>query len=74
MELVRSLKFYGYMQFLPCIADYPFPGAPVLLSIGNYELSIRLQTNGSLPSNSSGGGVFKVTRMRCWRITTLHDV
>lgn len=72
MENVRTLKYYGYMQFTPCVADYPFPGAPVLVSIGNYELSIRLQTGSQAPS-SSGGGVFKVTRMRCWRITTLHD-
>lgn len=73
MEHVRSLKYYGYMQFSPCVADYPFPGAPVLVSIGNYELSVRLQTGSSQPSTASGGGVFKVTRMRCWRITTLHD-
>lgn len=74
MDYVRSLKYYGFMQFLPCIADYPFPGAPVLVSIGNYELTIRLQTGSSHPSTSKGGGIFKVTRMRCWRITTLHDV
>lgn len=74
MENVRALKYYGYMQFTPCVADYPFPGAPVLVSIGNYELSVRLQTGTCQSPSSSGGGVFKVTRMRCWRITTLHDV
>lgn len=74
MECVRALKYYGYMQFLPSVADYPFPGAPVLVSIGNYELSIRLQTGSSQMSIPKGGGIFKVTRMRCWRITTLHDV
>lgn len=73
MEYVRCLKFYGYMQFLPCVADYPFPGAPILVSIGNYELNIRLQTGSTQSANSNRAGVFKVTRMRCWRITTLHD-
>lgn len=74
MEYVRALKYYGYMQFSPSVADYPFPGAPVQVSIGNYELSIRLQTGSSQTSIPKGGGIFKVTRMRCWRITTLHDV
>lgn len=73
MKNVRLLKYYGYIQFQPCVADFPFPGAPVLVSIGNYELNIRLQTGSISSSASSGGGIFKVTRMRCWRITTLHD-
>lgn len=71
MELARSLKFYGYLQFKPCTCDYPYAGSRVLVSAGNRELNLRVR----LPQDDDiRQGCFKVTRMRCWRITTLHGV
>lgn len=64
LELARTLKHYGYMQFATCICDVPRPGTPARVSIGQHELSIR--TDGRESS-------FRVTRMRCWRITAIHN-
>jgi len=38
------LKFYGYMQFKPCLTNYPEEDTRVIISIGNRELKFRLQT------------------------------
>lgn len=67
IELARSLRYYGYIQFQPCFCDYPVPGTKVLVAIGGQELSLRL-ISGSVIKE----GCFKVTRMRCWRITVTH--
>lgn len=70
MKIIRALKYYGYIQFAPCTCDYPQPGSKVLVSIGKNELNVRIT---SYESDQEEIG-FKVTRMRCWRITTLQDV
>ncbi|XP_058794452.1 sorting nexin-17 [Phymastichus coffea] len=69
LKIVRSLRYYGYMQFAPCMCDYPQPGSKVLVSIGKNELNVRITSH---ESNQEEIG-FKVTRMRCWRITTLQE-
>ncbi|OXU28479.1 hypothetical protein TSAR_013359 [Trichomalopsis sarcophagae] len=69
LEIVRSLKYYGYIQFSPCLCDYPQAGSKVLVSIGKNELNIRIASS---EGDQEEVG-FKVTRMRCWRITTLHE-
>lgn len=70
LELARTLKYYGYLQFQPCICDFPKPGTSVLISAGNKELNFRIECeDGSLKE-----GNFKVTRMRCWRITVQQPV
>jgi sorting nexin-17 len=70
LEIVQSLKYYGYIQFAPCLCDYPQPNSKVLVSIGKNELNIRVSST----ENDQEEVAFKVTRMRCWRITTLHEV
>lgn len=70
LQLARSLKFYGYMQFKPCLTNYPEEDTRVIISIGNRELKFRLQT----PNNKLQEGSFKVTRMRCWRITSTSEI
>ncbi|KAK7863145.1 hypothetical protein R5R35_012761 [Gryllus longicercus] len=30
LELARTLKYYGFLQFRPCVCDYPRPGSRVL--------------------------------------------
>ncbi|KAH3691847.1 hypothetical protein DPMN_191025 [Dreissena polymorpha] len=66
MRLARTLKHYGYMQFHPCVADYPQDQSHVLIAAGNRELSFRVK----LTPDSVKEGSFKITRIRCWRITT----
>ncbi|KAJ8669589.1 hypothetical protein QAD02_000848 [Eretmocerus hayati] len=68
LDIVRPLKYYGYMEFAPCICDYPQADTRVQVSIGNNELNVRTS---SLECKQEIA--FKVTRMRCWRITTLHE-
>lgn len=68
LRLVRTLKFYGYIHFRPCITDYPEPNTLVLLAVGNKELNFRIQ----MGTDQYKEGSFKITRMRCWRITTIY--
>lgn len=67
---MRSLKYYGYVHFASCICDYPELNSKVKVAIGKNELNIRVILN----KNEEQELCFKVTRMRCWRITTLHEV
>ena len=69
MQYIRraqTLKYYGYIQFDPCITDFPEKGCKVIVSAGNKELNFRVQ----LPNEQVKEGSFKVTRMRCWRVTS----
>lgn len=70
VELARTLKYYGFLQFKPCLCDYPKSQSLVLVSIGNQELNLRVNMG---PGQEMREGSFKVTRMRCWRITALHN-
>ncbi|CAH1406339.1 unnamed protein product [Nezara viridula] len=70
IELARTLKYYGYIQFKPCVCDYPVPGSKVIISAGDKELNLRVE----IPGGEIKEGSFKVTRMRCWRITTHNDI
>jgi len=65
LKLAQTLKYYGYIQFKPCHIDYPRPNTRALVATGNKELNVRLQEGENMRDVS-----FKVTRMRCWRITT----
>lgn len=64
LELARTLKHYGHMQFAMCTCDVPRPGTSACVSIGQHELSIRADGRET---------IFRVTRMRCWRITAVHN-
>ncbi|XP_070534165.1 LOW QUALITY PROTEIN: sorting nexin-17-like [Ptychodera flava] len=66
LRLSRTLKYYGFIQFKPCATDYPVKNTKVIVGAGNRELNFRVRgDDGQLKE-----GNFKVTRMRCWRITT----
>lgn len=69
LELARTLKYYGYTQFRPCTCDYPVPGSKCTVSAGYRELSLRI----TLPNGEVKECCFRVTRMRCWRITMHND-
>ncbi|XP_031563223.1 sorting nexin-17-like [Actinia tenebrosa] len=66
LRLARMMKYYGFIQFKPCITNYPEENTRVLVSCGDRELNLRLQTS----DHKMQEGSFKVTRMRCWRITS----
>ncbi|KAL0102996.1 hypothetical protein PUN28_018357 [Cardiocondyla obscurior] len=67
LNIARHLKYYGYIQFAPCYCDYPERNSRVLLAIGGNELNLRVL------SPEEHEVVFKVSRMRCWRITTTQN-
>lgn len=69
LKLAQSFKYYGYIQFTPCYCDYPKPETKVLVAIGKNELNLRIL----MDNDEEHEVIFKVTRMRCWRITTLHN-
>ncbi|KAJ8955471.1 hypothetical protein NQ318_003571 [Aromia moschata] len=68
-ERTQKLKYYGFTQFMPCYCDYPKAQTKVLIAIGDQELNMRIIGPGQLVKE----GNFKVTRMRCWRITATHN-
>lgn len=68
IELARLQKHYGFIQFTPSYCDYPRVDTKVLISIGDQELNMRILGTGQLVKEGS----FKVTRMRCWRITAIQ--
>lgn len=67
LNVARYLKYYGYVQFASCYCDYPQHGSRVLLAIGGNEINLRIL------SSEEHEIVFKVSRMRCWRITTIQN-
>jgi sorting nexin-17 len=69
LEIARSLPCYGCVQFSHATVDYPLPNSPALVIIGNKELSLRTLSGKKIQETK-----FKVTRMRCWRVTTIHSV
>uniref|UniRef100_A0A8C3ADW2 Sorting nexin-17 n=1 Tax=Cyclopterus lumpus TaxID=8103 RepID=A0A8C3ADW2_CYCLU len=66
IHLGQTLKYYGYIKFDPCITDFPEKGCQVIVSAGNNELNFHVK----LPNEQIKEGSFKVTRMRCWRVTS----
>lgn len=69
LRLARTLKFYGHLQFKPCTTDYPAANTEVIIHAGNKQITFHIM-NGD---NKGKEGVFQVTRMRCWRITSLNE-
>ncbi|GFR78853.1 sorting nexin-17-like, partial [Elysia marginata] len=67
LRVSRTLKYYGYMVFKPCTTDYLAPNSRVIVAAGQLELNFRIQVEDIIKEGS-----FKITRMRCWRITTIY--
>uniref|UniRef100_A0A4W5RHA4 Sorting nexin-17 n=1 Tax=Hucho hucho TaxID=62062 RepID=A0A4W5RHA4_9TELE len=66
IRLGQTLKYFGYIKFDPCVTDFPEKGCHVIVSAGNNELNFQVK----LPNEQIKEGSFKVTRMRCWRVTS----
>lgn len=65
VDLARKLKYYGFIEFDPCTCDFPKPNTRVVINIGMREINFRIRS----PEGEIREGTFKVTRMRCWKIT-----
>ncbi|XP_065358138.1 sorting nexin-17 [Calliphora vicina] len=68
VEVARQLPLYGCLQFLTSTVDYPDPETSALIAIGNKELSMRTVKQDKILETK-----FRVTRMRVWRVTALHN-
>lgn len=66
MNIVRNLPSYGCIQFANVSCDFPDPNTIVTIIVGNQELGIR-----TLAGKITQETKFRVTRMRCWRVTTI---
>lgn len=66
LKLCRTLRHYGYVQFKPCITDFPSEKRRVIVSMGNYEIHFRVEMERSQIKEA----VFSVTRIRCWRASS----
>lgn len=68
MNIVRNLPSYGCLHFSNVNCDFPEANTTATIIIGNQELGIRTQIGKTIQETK-----FKVTRMRCWRVTTIHN-
>lgn len=60
--LARTLKYYNYVHFEPCLSDYPRPKTKVMISIGSKELNMRvLKSPKSVTKSNSNGVVTRTT-------------
>lgn len=75
IELARTLRHYGRIPAGEAVTDIgnlsgdsPDCGGRVRVSLASKELTLQSVAN---PAREQR---YKVTRMRCWRITTLHPI
>lgn len=66
MNIVRNLPSHGCIQFSNVASDFPEPNTIATIIIGNQELAIRTIIGKKIQETK-----FRVTRMRCWRVTTI---
>ncbi|CAK8696879.1 unnamed protein product [Clavelina lepadiformis] len=66
LHLCQTLQNYGYLQFHPCLTDFPSQGSRAVISAGNYELKFRILSN----NNETKEKAFLVTRIKCWKISS----
>lgn len=71
LDFARSLPNYGVLRFSGCIVDYPEPNTAATVLIGNKEICFQTPADEPDIINETK---FKVTRIRCWKITTSHNV
>lgn len=70
LQIARKLPSYGSIKFCQASVDYPKGSSMVNIIIGNKELSIQTISHDGKYHETK----FKITRMRCWRVTTNYSV
>ncbi|XP_058459397.1 sorting nexin-17 [Malaya genurostris] len=68
LDIVRKLPLYGCLQFPRVCVDYPQSNTMATVIIGNRELNLLTHYGKKIQETK-----FKVTRIRCWRVTTIHN-
>lgn len=63
LDYARNLPNYGTVHFKGATVDYPDLSSNATVTIGNKEIIFHT------PEETK----FRVTRIRCWKITTIHD-
>lgn len=71
LETARNLPNYGTIQFTGCTVDYPEKNTNATVIIGNKEINFQTPTS---DPDTIQEMKFRVTRIRCWKITTIHNV
>lgn len=71
LEIARSLPNYGTISWRDCVVDYPEPETRATVLIGNREINFQTATG---DPNIIQETKFRVTRIRCWKITSNHNV
>lgn len=66
MKIMRNLPSYSCIQFANVLCDFPEPNTTATIIVGNQELGIRTTAGKTIQETK-----FRVTRMRCWRVTTI---
>lgn len=61
VRLAKTLKFYGALKFPDCSTHF---SSPMTVYIGNREMTFI--------SNNREELIFKVSRIKCWRICLQH--
>lgn len=69
MAVVRALPYYGCLHFSNVNCDFPELKTNASIIVGNSELIIKTV----IGVNQFQETKFRVTRMRSWRITTIHN-
>ncbi|XP_075271890.1 sorting nexin-31 isoform X1 [Opisthocomus hoazin] len=70
LELIRAVRFYGYVRLDPCICDYPEEGCSADIYVGNNEINCCI----TLPTNQTKEVSFKISRLRSWQVTFLGAI
>ncbi|RWS25468.1 sorting nexin-17-like protein [Leptotrombidium deliense] len=60
VSLAQTQRFYGYLQFEPCLCNYPQLNTSVVIRAGGSEMVISIDETKEFS--------FRVTRIRCWRL------
>uniref|UniRef100_A0A182YK00 Uncharacterized protein n=1 Tax=Anopheles stephensi TaxID=30069 RepID=A0A182YK00_ANOST len=67
LDVVRKLPLYGCLQFPRAHVDFPEPNTLATVVLGNKELNLLTYVGKETQESK-----FKVTRIRCWRVTPIH--
>ncbi|XP_065062712.1 sorting nexin-17-like [Rhopilema esculentum] len=70
LNLVKGLKFYGYIQFQSCFCDFPKENSKTIFTIGDRQLCMRVLTE----ENTIVEGKFLVSNIKCWRLIAAEPI
>lgn len=66
LSLCQSLNNYGFLQFKPCLTNYPDLNSTSIITAGEYHLKIKSHTDVKDKKEQK----FLVKRIKCWKLAT----